>query len=398
LAGLDVSRLAGIALAQGGPTSHAAILAASMNIPALVACGPAVLEIADGTALLLDADDGSLVIDPPVALQEAARQRIAQMRTRRAQAQAGAQALCQTRDGLRIEVAANLGAVEDVGPALAAGAEGCGLLRTEFLFLNRQQPPDEAEQTEIYRAIAQGLNGRPLVVRTLDIGGDKPAPYLPFPAEENPALGLRGVRVSLWRPELLAAQLRAILRGIPAAQCRIMVPMIASLSELRAVRRVLDDARTALGIADPVPLGIMVETPAAAMTADILAAEADFFSIGTNDLTQYALAMDRGHAGLAGQFDALHPAVLRLIAATAEGAARHGRHVAVCGGLASDPVAAPILIGLGVRGLSGPASRIADIKAAVRDVTLEDCKRLASKALGATSAAAVRALARNPGE
>jgi phosphocarrier protein FPr/phosphocarrier protein len=343
---------------------------------------------------LLDADAGSLVLDPSPDMQAAARERISQRLRRRAEAQANAQALCHTRDGVRIEIAANLGAVEDAGPAVAAGAEGCGLLRTEFLFLNRLQPPDEAEQTEIYRAIAQDLEGRPLVVRTLDIGGDKPAPYLPFPAEENPALGLRGVRASLWRPELLATQLRAILRAIPAAQCRIMVPMIASLSEVRDVRRLLDEARAALGIADPVRLGIMVETPAAAMTADILAAEADFFSIGTNDLTQYGLAMDRGHAGLASQFDALHPAVLRLIAATVQGAERHRRPVAVCGGLASDPVAAPILVGLGVRGLSGPASQIGDIKAVIRNVTLDECKHLASKALAATSAAEVRALAR----
>ncbi|MBN9555419.1 MAG: phosphoenolpyruvate--protein phosphotransferase [Alphaproteobacteria bacterium] len=259
-------------------------------------------------------------------------------------------------------------------------------------------PPGEDEQVEIYRAIAKALDGRPLTVRTLDIGGDKPAPYLPFPPEENPALGLRGVRVSLWRPDLLATQLRAILRGVPSTQCRIMVPMIASLSELRQVRAILNEARAALGMSDPVPLGIMVETPAAAMTADRLAAEADFFSVGTNDLTQYALARDRGHAGLAAQFDALHPAVLRLIAATVEGARRHHRPVAVCGGLAFDPAAAPILLGLGVRDLSGPAGQVADIKAVLRDVTLQDCEALASKALEAESAAAVRALARHRGD
>ena len=398
LVGLDTARLAGIAMAGGGPTSHAAILAASMNIPALVACGPAVLAIPDGTVLLLDANRGRLTRDPSPDLQEQADRQIADRRAARAAAQAKAHALCHTRDGVRIEIGANLGSIDDTVQAVAAGAEACGLLRTEFLFLNRQSPPSEAEQTEVYRAIADLLDGRPLTVRTLDIGGDKPAAYLPFPAEENPALGLRGVRVSLWRPDLLAVQLRAILRGIPAAQCRIMLPMIASLSELRQARTILDRARNDLGIADKIALGVMVETPAAAITADILAAEADFLSIGTNDLTQYCLAMDRGNAALAQQFDALHPAVLRLIAATTQGADRHDRRTGVCGGLASDPAAAAILIGLGVRGLSSTAGQIADLKTVIGNATLEQCQRLASKALAATSAAEVRELTLSMGE
>jgi phosphocarrier protein FPr/phosphocarrier protein len=279
-----------------------------------------------------------------------------------------------------------------------AGAEGCGLLRTEFLFLDRQTPPSEDEQVEVYRAIAQALEGRPLTIRTLDIGGDKPAAYLQFPAEENPALGLRGVRVSLWRPDILKTQLRAMLRGIPAAQCRIMVPMIASLSELRQVRQILDAARAELGMADPVALGVMVETPAAAMTADLLAAEADFLSLGTNDLTQYGLAMDRGNPGMAASFDALHPAVLRLIAATTAGADQHDRRTGVCGGLASDIAAAPILIGLGVRGLSSVGGQIADLKAAIGKFTLAQCQALARQALAASSAAEVRKLALSMGD
>ena len=392
LVGLDTARLAGIAMAGSGPTSHAAILAASMNIPALVACGPAVLAIPDGTVLLLDADRGTLTRDPSPDLQEQASRQIADRRAARAAARAKAHALCHTKDGMRIEIGANLGSIDDAAQAVAAGAEACGLLRTEFLFLNRQSPPSEAEQTEVYRAIAVILDGRPLTVRTLDIGGDKPAAYLPIPAEENPALGLRGVRVSLWRPDLLAVQLRAILRGVPAAQCRIMLPMIASLSELRQARAILDTARNDLGIADEIALGVMVETPAAAMTADILAAEADFLSIGTNDLTQYCLAMDRGNAALAPQFDALHPAVLRLIAATTQGADRHDRRTGVCGGLASDPAAAAILIGLGVRGLSSTAGQIAELKTVIGNATLEQCRRLARKALAATSAAEVREL------
>jgi len=398
LASLDATRLAGLGMAEGGPTSHAAILAASMNIPALVACGPALLSIQDGARLLLDADGGTLTIDPPGEIREKVIRQLSDKREARRAAQADAHRLCHTSDGVRIEIHANLGSLDDAVTAVAAGAEGCGLLRTEFLFLDRQTPPSEVEQAEAYRAIAQALDGRPLVVRTLDIGGDKPAAYLPFPAEENPALGLRGVRVSLWRPDLLATQLRAILRGVPAAQCRIMVPMIISVDELRQVRRILDEARSALGITDPVPLGVMIETPAAAITADILAAEADFLSIGTNDLTQYCLAMDRGNARLAAQFDALHPGVLRLIAATTKGGEGHQRRTGVCGGLGSDVMAAPILIGLGVRSLSGTAGQIAELKAVIGKLTLEQCRRLAARALAASSAGEVRELARNPGE
>jgi phosphoenolpyruvate-protein phosphotransferase len=373
-------------------------LAASLNIPALVACGAALLTIPEGTALLLDADRGRLTVDPSAAEQEQSRRQIQERHGARAAAQAKAHAPCHTRDGLRIEIGANLGSIDDAITAVKAGAEACGLLRTEFLFLNRQSPPDENEQAEVYHAIAEALEGRPLTVRTLDIGGDKRAAYLPFAAEENPALGLRGVRVSLWRPDILASQLRAILRGIPAAQCRIMVPMISSVAELRQVRRVLERARDELGVNDKIALGVMVETPAAAMTADILAAEADFLSIGTNDLTQYCLAMDRGNARLAPQFDALHPAVLRMIAATTRGADEHGRGTGVCGGLASDPAAAPILIGLGVRSLSGTASQIADLKAVIGTVTLEQCQNIARKALAATSADDVRELTLGMGE
>ena len=395
---LDATRLAGIALAKGGSTSHVAILAGTMNIPMLVACGPKLFSIPDGTALLLDADQGRLTVDPALPLVEIASREIGARRQAHHAAQTLAHLPCHTKDGARIEINANLGSRDDAVVAVAAGAEGSGLLRTEFLFLDREAPPSEAEQADAYRAIAKTLEGKPLTIRTLDIGGDKPAPYLPLPAEDNPALGLRGVRVSLWRPDLLAVQLRAILQAVPVAQCRIMVPMIASLTELRAVRQALNRARAELGITDLVSLGVMVETPAAAITADLLAAEADFLSIGTNDLTQYCLAMDRGNAALASDFDALHPAVLRLIAATTSGAARHGRPVSVCGGLASDMAAAPILIGLGVRGLSAAAAQIPALKARIHGLTLDQCRRLAEKTLAASSAAEVRALALSMGE
>ena len=398
LVGLDAGLLAGIATVRGGPTSHVAILAASMNIPALVACGPVIEEIAPGTRLLLDADQGRLTVDPAADLVSETESRLAERAHRRAAALAEAHHTCRTKDGVRIEIAANLGSVADAEKAVAAGAEGCGLLRTEFLFLERQSPPDEAEQAEVYGAIARALDGRPLVIRTLDIGGDKPAAYLPIPQEENPALGLRGVRVSLWKPDLFEIQLRAILKSVPPKQCRIMLPMIASLSEFRAAKTLMERIRAELGIEEKIEFGIMVETPAAAITADILAAEADFLSVGTNDLSQYTLAMDRGNASVAAQIDAMHPAVLRLIEKAAEGGARHGRWTGVCGGLASDLAAVPILIGLGVRELSATANQIADIKALVSNMTLEECRSLAQKALACASPAEVRALAKRGDE
>ncbi len=393
LLALDATRIAGLCMAGGGPTSHVAILAAAMNVPALVAVGPGVVAIADGTPLLLDGDDASLRIAPDAEMLAAAEAAIAARKDRRALAQATAFEACRTADGVRVEVFANIGALADAHAAVASGAEGCGLLRTEFLFLDRPTPPDENEQAAQYQAIATALGGLPLTVRTLDVGGDKAVDYLPIPPEENPALGLRGVRVSLWRPDLLREQVRAILRVEPHGQCRVMVPMVASLDELLAVRAVVDEVRAELGYTTAVQVGVMIETPAAAVTADIIAAYADFLSIGTNDLTQYALAMDRGNPQLAAQVDSLHPAVLRLIARAAAGAARHGRPVCVCGGLASDLAAAPILIGLGVTELSAMPAVVPELKGLIRTLTLTGCRNLAEAALDLTSAADVRALA-----
>lgn len=397
LMGVDPSAVAGFATARGGPTSHVAILAAAMGIPAMVAVGGALLKVKDGATLILDADSGTLRVAPDAPALEAAQTALAQRQERRAAARVAAHDPCVTRDGVRIEVFANTGSLNDALAAVANGAEGCGLLRTEFLFLDRDTPPDEDEQARQYQAIASALDGKPLIIRTLDVGGDKAAPYLPIPAEENPALGLRGVRVSLWRPHLLKTQLRAILRVRPLGQCKIMVPMIASLDELRAVRAVLDEAKRELGVTDKVELGVMIETPAAAMTADLLAAEADFLSIGTNDLTQYVLAMDRGNPELAARIDALHPAVLRMIDQTCKGAARHRRWVGVCGGLASDVAATPILLGLGVTELSTTASIAPEVKARVRGLSLEACRSLAAQALDQTSSEAVRALVKSFG-
>jgi phosphocarrier protein FPr/phosphocarrier protein len=384
--------LAGICMARGGPTSHVAILATAMNIPAVVAVGPALMHIPDGAALIVDGGAGLIQVAPDAAEIGAAQTRLAALQAHRRESRSLAAEPCRMADGTRIEVFANLGSLVDAGAALANGAEGCGLLRTEFLFLDRADAPDEDEQARSYQDIATALAGAPLVIRTLDVGADKPAPYLDLPPQENPAMGLRGVRVSLWRPEFLRAQLRAILRVEPAGQCRILIPMIASVAELAAVRAMIEAARAELGHRAPVQVGVMIETPAAAITADLLAARADFFSIGTNDLTQYVLAMDRENPQLAGEIDALHPAVLRQIAATTAGARIHGRQVAVCGGLAAEASAVAILIGLGVTELSAPPAAIPEIKAAVRALTMGPCQALAARALACASAAEVRAL------
>jgi len=387
---LDAEKIAGICLAAGGPTSHVAILAAAMGVPALVAAGPAVLDIADDTCLILDAEQGVLKVAPEQSELTAAERTLAARRQRIAAERSAAQSDCHTADGTRIEVFANLGSLADAQAAVTQGAEGCGLLRTEFLFLDREAAPDEQEQAARYQEIAHALAGRPLVIRTLDIGGDKPIPYLPLPAEQNPALGLRGVRTSLWRPELLRVQLRALLQVRPAGQCRILLPMITDLEEVRTVRRVIEEERRDLGISAPIQVGAMIETPASVVLADQIAREVEFLSIGTNDLTQYALAMDRGHADLAARIDALHPAVLRLIAMTAQAASRQQRQVAVCGGLASDPAAVAILIGLGVSELSVVPTMIPQLKHLIRTLTVEDCRRLAAQALEQQSAEAVR--------
>ncbi|MEH3048099.1 phosphoenolpyruvate--protein phosphotransferase [Sphingomonas adhaesiva] len=392
VAALEGGAVVGLCSVRGGPTSHVAILAAGLGLPAIVAMGEALHRVADGTPLILDATAGLITPDPDTASLAAATDRRDAARIRRDALRAASAAPAATADGTRIAVMANLATVEDAAAAVANGAEGCGLLRTEFLFLDRAAPPDEAEQAAGYRAIAGALGERPLIVRLLDIGGDKPVPWLAQAAEDNPALGLRGIRVGLARPDLLDTQLRAILSA--GATCRIMVPMIASVAEIVAVRARVDHLRAALGIAHPVEVGIMVETPAAAVTADLLARHADFLSIGSNDLTQYALAMDRGNPAVAAQVDGLHPAVLRLIDATCRGAAGQGRWTGVCGGLASDPLAVPILVGLGVTELSATPARVPEIKAAVHAATLEAYRALARDALAQETAEDVRRLAR----
>jgi phosphocarrier protein FPr/phosphocarrier protein len=387
LLALDMSRVAGLAMGRGGATSHVAILAATMGVPALVGLGNGLSQIPAGAEVLLDADSGVLHLKLDEVTVTAARAKIASQARARELARATASNDCLTADGVRIEVFANLGGgTQEAAKAVEMGAEGCGLLRTEFLFMERDTPPDEQEQFQQYQAIADALAGRPLILRTFDIGGDKPVSYLQFPLEENPMLGLRGIRAGFHWPELLRTQLSAALHVRP--QCRIMLPMVTSAAEVKKVRALIAE----LPSQGRVSLGIMVETPAAALLADHLLVEADFLSIGTNDLTQYVLAMDRGNALLASQVDALHPAVLQLIAKVGTAGAAAGKPVGVCGGLAADTIAAPLLIGLGITELSMPSAIIPAVKATISSVKLAQCRAVAAQALTLDTAAAVRAL------
>jgi phosphoenolpyruvate-protein phosphotransferase len=397
LAALDPARVLGICMARGGPTSHVALLAAARGIPTLVGAGPALLAVSDGTPLLVDAERGRIAIDPAPAEAAAMRERIAQRAAREAADLSAAARMAVLRDGSPVAVLANIGAVAEVCPAVARGAEGCGLLRTEFLFLERRTPPDEDEQARVYAAVIEGFGTRPVTIRTLDVGGDKPLAYLPLPHEENPVLGLRGLRVGLREPALLRTQLRAVLQAGRRGRARLMLPMVNDLSELRVVRAMLRDCAHELGDVPLPALGVMVETPAAALLADQLAREADFLSIGSNDLSQYVLAMDRGHPELGARLDGLHPAVLRLIGQVADAAQRAGRSASVCGGMASDLEAVPLLIGLGIRELSAVPSAIPRIKRALRELDPAACEALARRALECADAAEVRALVREPG-
>ncbi len=391
LTALDRQRLVAICLSAGGATSHVAILAAAMEIPMLVGLGAGIRDIPDGTTVIVDADGGALQWAPTAAGVATARAAVESRAMGRARAQADAQTECRALDGTRIEVFANLGNVQDAAAAVANGAEGCGLLRTEFLFIDRETAPDESEQLAAYQGIATALKGRPLILRLMDVGGDKPLRYLPLPAEENPALGLRGIRTALARPDLLRTQLRAALKVQPAGLVRLLIPMVTDVAEIIAVRAVIDELLAELGSRGPIELGAMVETPAAALMASELIREVDFLSIGSNDLTQYTLAMDRGHPGLAGRTDALHPAVLKLVAAAASAGVAAGKLVAVCGGVAADRLAVPILLGLGVRDLSVVPAAIPVIKRQVRALRISDCRELALSCLNLASPAAVRA-------
>lgn len=388
---LDPRLTLGLCTASGGPTAHTAIIARSLGIPALVGAGPALLAQPDGTNAILDGSAGALYIEPSSedlasareAQAELARLRDVEYRTRYEPA--------LTTDGHRIEVVANVQRPSEAEPAVNAGAEGIGLMRTEFLFLERATPPDEEEQYAAYASMVGALNGLPLIIRTLDIGGDKAVPYLDLPPEENPFLGVRGLRLCLRRLDLFRPQLRAIYRAAMLGPVKIMFPMVSTLEELRAARAIAEEERIAVS-GPQVAIGIMVEVPSTVMLADEFAREVDFFSIGTNDLTQYVMAMDRLHPSLARDVDGLHPAVLRMVDRTVRAADAAGVWVGVCGGVAGEPLGALIMAGLGVRELSMSIPSVAAVKARLRGVSFEQAHSLARRALACTSAGEVREL------
>jgi multiphosphoryl transfer protein len=392
LTALDARRLVAIALSGGGATSHVAILAAAMEIPMLIGLGGDLRKIADGQTLIVDADNGTLFTAPTAEAVAQGRSTVEARLARSAALRLAAAKECRSLDGTRVEIFANLGSVTDAVAAVASGAEGCGLLRTEFLFIDRETPPTEDEQLQAYQSIANTLGGRPLILRMMDVGGDKPLRYLPLPVEANPALGLRGVRTALLHPNLMRTQLRAALRVQPFGVMRLLIPMITDLSEILSVRQVIDELAAELKLEGRVTLGAMIETPSAALTAAVLIGAVDFLSIGSNDLTQYTLAMDRGHAELARRTDALHPAVLQLIAATAVAGDAAGKLVAVCGGVAADRTAVPILLGLGIRELSVVPAAIPALKRQIGGLRIEECRELAQRCLHLGSASEVRGL------
>jgi multiphosphoryl transfer protein len=392
LISLDRTKLAGFATVRGGPTSHVAILARSMALPAVVGLPGAALALSEGREIVLNGDDGVLETEPGRERLEEIRSVQHRRETLRAESRKKAHEPAVTRDGIRIEVAANIGGVNDAHEAVKAGADGVGLLRTEFLFLDRAQPPTEEEHLSQYAAITSALGDRPLIIRTLDLGGDKLPSYFPQVHEDNPSLGVRGVRLALERADLYRDQLRAILRIGARGHYRIMLPLVSDVEEVRELRGVLRSVGKELGVSSLPEVGIMVETPAAALLSDHFAAEADFFSIGSNDLTQYILAIDRGHPVLGRKLDSLHPAVLRAIGATVDGASMHKRWVGVCGAMASEPAAVPLLVGLGVTELSVSIPMVPEIKALVRTLELKVCRQLAEKAVSLRTADEVRAL------
>lgn len=381
----------------GGPTSHAAILARSYGIPAIVGVGAGLIEIPAGTLLAVDGGAGVLIADPDEARRKEMETRQAGLQARQARARARAAQPAVSRDGRRVEVAANVGAVSDARAALEEGAEGVGLFRTEFLYLKRESPPAEHEQVDAYRAVIEVMGDRPVIVRTLDIGGDKPLPYIDVGQEDNPFLGLRAVRLGLERPDLLLTQLRAVLRAGAGHNVKIMFPMVATLREARAVQAMTEQARSELvdrgvSVAERVEVGIMVEIPSAALIADRLAREVDFFSIGTNDLAQYTLAADRTNARVAHLADAFHPAILRLIRTVIDASHTAGKWTGLCGELAGEPLAVPILFGLGLDEFSTNPPAVPVVKEIVRGLRLDEARSVALAVLDLDDGDAVRAL------
>ena len=397
LACIDPAVTLGICTSGGSPVSHTAILARALGMPAAVGFGPRLFDLRPGTRVGLDGERGWLLIEPP--LQESASRQQSSAANDSAD-RAAASAPARTRDGRAVEMAANIGSLAEARLAVRLGAEAVGVLRTEFLFLDRTSPPSEEEQVGTYSGILQAMEGRPVIARTLDIGGDKQVPYLALPVEDNPFLGQRGLRLSLLHPDLFRVQIRAMLRASAAGPLRLLFPMVTSLEELRAAKRIVQAVHEELvqaGIpaAEHVPIGMMVEVPSAALLAQHFAREVDFLSIGTNDLAQYTLAAERTNPELVTLGDGASPAVLQLIRSVVEAAHAAGIWAGVCGELAADPEVVPVLLGLGLDELSMGVAAIPRIKSVVRSWSFAAARELAEQALQLESAQEVRQLARS---
>ena len=395
---LDRECIAAIATDAGTRTSHVAILARSLGLPAVVGLLDATTRIETGDRVILDGTAGTLLVRPTTAelSQADARSRAEALQRAQLAKVAGAEAI--TADGVRLTLRANVDLPDEVGTAATSGADGVGLMRTEFLVVGRASMPTEDEQYESYSNVIRAFDGRPVVIRTFDVGGDK-LPVGGYPHEPNPFLGWRAIRMCLDEPELFKTQLRALLRAAVHGDVRIMLPLVVSVDEVRQARFLLEESARELaarGIAHraDIPLGVMIETPAAVLTADALAAEVAFFSIGTNDLVQYTLAVDRGNASLASRFTPLHPAVLRLIRRTVRVGADHGLDVSVCGEMASEPIMAFALIGLGVRTLSVAPLSVAAVKQIIRGIHTSVAAEAVTRACDAGTPAAAEAVLR----
>jgi phosphoenolpyruvate-protein phosphotransferase len=389
VAELRLELVAGVALAGGAPTGHAAIVARALGIPLALGLGEALLSVPEGEEVIVDGTLGRVLVGPDATELLAVTSNGAPHAASRPELPPLA---------LPVVIEGNAGSIREVEQAAAAGAHGIGLLRTELLFLGRTVPPGLDEQRALYRRIRAAMPHGDLVFRTLDVGGDKPAGYGPAAAEPNPALGVRGVRLGLRQPELLEIQLRALLESAPGRELHVMFPMVATLDEVREVRATLERAiqasRTAgLSVASEVRVGVMIEVPAAALMADVLAPAVDFFSIGTNDLVQYTMAADRTSAELADLATPFQPAVLRLVASVCQAARAHGRPVAVCGEAAASPLLAPLLVGLGVTQLSVAAGGVRTVHSALAGLELEACQAAGDAALHAHTSADVQAIA-----
>jgi phosphotransferase system enzyme I (PtsI) len=369
-------------------------MARALEIPAVVGVADALAQIRTGDMLVVDGLTGLVTVRPTEQSIREARMRSEQHLAFARRLLSARHKPCVTADGVPVALKANVELPAEAILAVDHGAQGIGLYRTEFLYIDRTTQPGEDEQYEVYRAIVEAVSPQPVTLRTFDIGGDKFASTFQMPAEMNPALGLRAVRLALKQPEVFLTQLRAMVRASAHGDVRIMVPMVASVHEMREVRRLVRQAMEqvrarGLSFEENIPLGMMIEVPAAAVMADVFAREAEFFSLGTNDLVQYALAIDRASQSLAAQASPFNPAILRLIKTVTEAGRHYDRPVSLCGAMASDPLAACLLVGLGLRDLSMEAAAIPEIKEAIRRLTVAEAEAIAEEALGCDSAEAV---------